>query len=94
MKHRLLAPMLSVLLVLGIATGTAWSMSSTSYNMKFDSFMGGGSGGGVSTSAGFRIEGSFGGAVHMFDTSSGFKLCSRFACFVVSYKESLPLIMK
>lgn len=94
MKYRLLAPVLAVILVLAITTGTVWSMSSTSFNMVFDSFMGGGSGGGVSTSTGYRIEGSFGSAVHMYDTSSGFKLCSGFACAVVSYKELLPLIMK
>ncbi len=99
MKHRLLAPVLAVVLVLAIATGTAWSMSSTSFNMVFDSFMGGGSGGGVSTSTGFRIEGSFGGAVHMFDTSSSFKLCSGFACLGVSlqeisYKDFLPMTVK
>ncbi len=94
MKHRLLAPALALVLLLAITTGTVWSMSSASFNMAFDSFMGGGSGGGVSTSTGFRMEGTFEGAIHMFDTSSGFKLCSGFACFAVNYKENLPLIIK
>lgn len=94
MKYRRLAPVLAIMLVFTIAIGTVWSMTSTSFQVPVDSFQGGGSGGGVSTSSGYRVEGSFGGAIQMWDTSASLRLCSGFVCLDVPYRLLLPLIQK
>lgn len=94
MRYPRLAPQVALLLVLAIATGTVFAMSSANYNVIADSFQGGGSGGAVSGSAGYRMEGSFGSAIYMWDTSSSFKLCSGFACIETLYHLMLPLIQR
>lgn len=93
-RKRLITLGLLVALVL-VAVSIAWAMSSPSFNLISDTAEGGGTGGGLSTSAGFRLEGSFGGGIRVASGSSSFQLCSGFACSAIPYPRLyLPVILK
>ncbi|MFN3308056.1 MAG: hypothetical protein ACK44E_02510 [Anaerolineales bacterium] len=84
-----------VLLLLSVPIVTA-AMSSASYKLISSSFQGGGSGGGISTSSGYRLEGSFGSAILVSSSSSSYKSCSGFTCSGIGllYRVFLPLLLK
>ncbi|PWH19731.1 MAG: hypothetical protein DDG59_02150 [Anaerolineae bacterium] len=86
---------LLLLILLGVPLATA-AMSTASYNLISSSFQGGGTSGGISTSSGFRLEGSFGSAILVSSTSSSYKACSGFICsgLGLHYQVFLPLILR
>lgn len=94
MKPRIVIAILVLLALILATAGVVLSMSSANYTVSWDSMQGAGAGGTVSTSAGYRIEGSFGGAVLVTDSSTGFKSCSGFECVQALFNEFLPLIFK
>lgn len=93
-NYRMLAPVVIVILLMAIATGTVWSMSSTHYKVAWDSIQGANVPGGVSYSASYRMEGSFGGAISVAATSTSYQLCSGFMCAPDGIGLLLPIIMR
>ena len=72
------------------------AMSSPGYRLISDTLQGGAAGGGLSSSAGYQLEGSFGGAILVSTTSSNFNTCSGFVCSGIAFIRQvfLPLILK
>ncbi len=98
MKHKTIIKIFIlglIVILVSIPIATA-AMSSTSYKIISSSFQGGGSGGGISTSSGYRLEGSFGSAILVSSSSSGYKMCSGFICSGIGllYRVFLPLILR
>ncbi len=98
MKSKLLPKLVifSVLVILVSLPIVTAEMSSASYKLISSSLQGGGAGGGVSTSSGFRLEGSFGGIVAVSSSSSSYKVCSGFICSGLGllYRLFLPIIVR
>ena len=72
------------------------AMISPSYRIVSDTFQGGGSGGGVSTSASYRLEGSLGGAIQVSSSSASYSACSGFICSGIEFIRNLflPLLSR
>lgn len=92
-KELVIVFLLLILISVPIATT---AMTSANYKLTSSSFQGGGTGGGLSTSSGYRLEGSFGSAILVSSTSSSYKSCSGFVCSGVGllYRLFLPLIQR
>jgi hypothetical protein len=85
----------TLLMIVAVPLVTA-AMSSANYKLISSSFLGGGTGGGISTSSGYHLEGSFGSAILVSSTSSSYKSCSGFICSGVGllYRIFLPLLRR
>lgn len=72
------------------------AMSSPGYRLISDTLQGGAAGGGLSSSAGYQLEGSFGGAILVSATSTSFNTCSGFVCSGIAFIRNLflPLVLK
>lgn len=92
-KKSFIALLLLILISVPIATA---AMTSTSYKLISSSFQGGGTGGGIATSSGYRLEGSFGSAILVSSSSSAYRSCSGFVCsgLDLRYRVFLPLLVR
>ncbi|RCK72666.1 MAG: hypothetical protein ANABAC_1200 [Anaerolineae bacterium] len=95
LRLRYLVPVV-LLISLLIFTWASFAMSSAGYKVISDTISGGGSGGGRSTSSGYILEGSFGGAILVSSTSSTQKVCSGFLCSGIAFIRNifLPLVLR
>lgn len=94
-----MAPPFIVLLVAVLAfsiISASQAISSPRYKIISDTFQGGGSGGGLSSSASYRLEGSVGGAIQVSSSSASYSGCSGFICSGIEFIRNLflPLISR
>jgi hypothetical protein len=85
--------LLTLVLVLVIAIGAVASAGGEALNVRWNSGLGGGSGGGVSNSAGFHLIGSEMGAISVSSTSASYQMCAGFLCLDVR-AVYLPLVVR
>ena len=85
---------LTLVLVLVLAIGAVATAEGEAFSVRWNSGLGGGSGGGVSNSAGFHLIGSSMGANLISSTSTSFKMCAGFLCAGDLFRLYLPLVVR
>ena len=86
--------LLALILLLVLASGAvAVVAEGEALSVSWNSGLGGGSGGGVSNSAGFHLTGSTMGAISNPSNSASFKLCAGFLC-LEARAVYLPIVVK
>lgn len=98
MNHKSFKRIVIFLLLLSVVAVpiVAAAMTSASFKVISGSPLGGGTGGGISTSSGYHLEGSFGSAILVSSSSSSYKSCSGFICSGIGllYRVFLPLLLR
>lgn len=86
---------LLLLLLIALPLAAA-AMSSANYKLISNTPQGAGTGGGISTSSSYQLEGSFGSAILVSSSSTSYNSCSGFLCSGLGllYRIFLPLLLR
>jgi uncharacterized membrane protein len=86
--------LLTLILVAVVLTAAVAGAATETFHVRWNGGLGGGSGGGISNSASFRLVGSEMGAISVGSTSASYNMCVGFLCGGNVWSLLLPIIYR